>query len=89
MTCQANEEHSEVARLLSQISAEYEAAQRGLTGLAYGISQHEFITMKMENMGKIHNQLQSIVGDAAIVMIAETLNTTQEEANTARSEHRG
>jgi hypothetical protein len=74
--CEANEQRSEVARLLSQISAEYEAAQRGLTGLSYGISQHEFITARMENMGRIHNQLQSIVGDAAIAMIAETLNTT-------------
>ena len=28
---------SEVASLLSRITAEYEAAQRGLTGLAYGL----------------------------------------------------
>lgn len=74
--CKANEQRSEVARLLAQISAEYEAAQQGLTGLSYGISQHEFITARMENMGRIHNQLQSIVGDSAIAMIAEKLNTT-------------
>ena len=71
----ANEQRSEVARLLSQIRAEYEAAQRGLVGLSYGVSQHEFIAAKMENMGRIHVQLQSIVGDAAIAMIAEQLNT--------------
>jgi hypothetical protein len=71
----ANEQRSEVARLLSQISAEYEAAQQGLTGLSYGMSQHEFITARMENMGHLHNQLQSIVGDAAIAMIADRLNT--------------
>jgi hypothetical protein len=65
---------SEVARLLSQISAEYEAAQRGLTGLAYGTSKHEFITTRMENMGHIHSELQSIVGDVAIALIADTLN---------------
>ena len=70
----AGEHGSEVARLLSQISAEYEAAQRGLSGLAYGTSQHEFITTRMEHMGKLHNQLQSIVGDVAIAMIADTLN---------------
>lgn len=52
----AHEQRSEVARLLAQISAEYEAAQRGLTGLAYGTSQHEFITARMENMGQIHVQ---------------------------------
>ena len=68
---------SEVARLLSQISAEYEAAQRGLTGLAYGTSQHEFITARMENMGQLHNQLHSLVGDVAIAMIADQLSTAR------------
>ena len=68
-------QHSEVARLLSQISAEYEAARRGLTGLAYGVSQHEFITARMEHMGQLHTQLQSIVGDKAIALIADQLNT--------------
>jgi hypothetical protein len=70
----AQEHRSEVARLLSQISAEYEAAQRGLTGLAYGISQHEFITARMEQMGQLHGQLQSLVGDTAIAMVVEQLN---------------
>ncbi len=65
---------SEVARLLSQISAEYEAAQRGLTGLAYGTSKHEFITTRMEKMGHLHSELQSIVGDSAIALIVDTLN---------------
>jgi len=68
-------QHSEVARLLSQISAEYEAARRGLTGLAYGVSQHEFITARMEHMGQLHTQLQSIVGDKAIALIADQLST--------------
>jgi hypothetical protein len=71
----AEEHGSEVARLLAQISAEYEAAQRGLTGLAYGTSKHEFITARMENMGQLHSELQSIVGDAAIALIADTLNS--------------
>ena len=71
----AEEHGSEVARLLAQISAEYEAAQRGLTGLAYGTSKHDFITARMENMGQLHSELQSIVGDAAIALIADTLNS--------------
>ena len=71
----AQEQHSEVARLLSQISAEYEAARRGLSGLAYGTSQHDFITARMENMGQLHIELQSIVGDVAIAMIADQLNS--------------
>jgi hypothetical protein len=70
----ANEQRSDVARILAQISAEYEAAQRGLTGLSYGISQHEFITAKMENMGRLHNELENIVGDQAIALIAEQMN---------------
>ena len=72
----ANEQRSEVTRLLSQISAEYEAAQNGMTGLSYGTAKHDFITTRMENMGKIHNQLHDIVGDVAIAMIADELNNT-------------
>lgn len=70
----AHEQRSEVARLLARISDEYEAAQRGLSGLAYGVSQHDFITARMENMGQLHSQLQTIVGDVAIAMIADQLN---------------
>lgn len=75
MMLEAQEQRSEVARLLSQISAEYEAAQRGLSGISYGMSQHEFITARMENMGQLHNQLQSLVGDDAIAMIADKLGS--------------
>lgn len=71
---EAEIQRSEVARLLNQISAEYEAAQRGLSGLAAGVSQHEFITRKMENMGQYHQELQELVGETpAIAMIAERL----------------
>jgi len=72
----AEEQRSEVAQLLSQISEEYEAAQRGLSGLSSGSSRHDFITARMENMGRIHTQLHSIVGDAAIAMIADQLNSS-------------
>ena len=68
------ESRSEVARLLSQISAEYEAAQRGLTGLSYGTSQHEFITVRMENIGQLHSQLHTLIGDEAIKLIATHLD---------------
>ncbi len=72
----ANGQQSEVARLLSQISSEYEAAQRGMSGLAYGNARHDFITARMETMGQIHTQLQALVGDGAIAMIAEQLDNT-------------
>ena len=70
----AEEQRSEVAQLLAQISAEYEAAQQGLSGLSMGTSRHDFITARMENMGRIHTQLHSLVGDVAIAMIADQLN---------------
>lgn len=69
-----NENRSEVAQLLSQITDEYEAALRGLSGIAYGTSQHDFITAKMENMGQLHQQLQTLVGDNAISLIADRLS---------------
>ena len=70
----ANEQRSEVRRILAQISEEYESAQRGMSGLSYGSSQHDFITARMGNIGNLHAQLQSLVGDIAIEMIAEQLN---------------
>ncbi len=75
----AEKRGSEVARLLERISAEYEAAQRGLTGFAYGTSKHAFITARMENMGQLHGELESIVGgDEAIALIADTLSKIPE-----------
>ncbi len=68
------EQGSEVARLLSQISMEYEAAQRGMGGLSSGMSKHEFITVRMERMGRLYNQLQTIAGDTAIALVADTLS---------------
>jgi hypothetical protein len=69
----AQEHSSEVAHLLLQISIEYEAAQRGLKGFTYGASQHEFITARMKNMGQLHTQLQTLVGDVAMTMIVDQL----------------
>ena len=66
---------SEVARLMEQISLEYQAAQRGLSGLAYGIAQHQFITARMENMCDIHEELQELIGrQEATKLVAEALD---------------
>lgn len=71
----ANEQRSEVARLLSQISDEYEAGQRGLSGLASGASQHAFITARMENIGRCQQRLQGLVGhQQALALVAQQLN---------------
>ncbi len=69
-----SEHGSEVARLLAQISAEYEAARRGMSDFACGSSKHDFISARMEHMGRLHRQLQSIVGESAIALIADTIN---------------
>jgi len=70
----APENRSEVARLRQRIAQEYEAAIRGLTGLAYGTAKHEFITKRMEQMGVCHETLKHLVGEQeATRMLAETL----------------
>ncbi len=43
-----NTNGSDVTRVRQQIDAEREAAERGLFGLAYGVSRHDFITRRME-----------------------------------------
>jgi len=58
-----NGQKSEVARLLQQISLEYEAATRGLTGLSAGSAKHSFITAKLEQIGAYHEQLVNLVGE--------------------------
>jgi len=57
---------SEVAALLERIRLEYEAAQRGLTGLSCGEAQHDFIA------ANTHKELAALVGDEqeAIQLIA-------------------
>lgn len=65
---------SEVARLMQQIAAEYMAAQAGLSGLASGTSQHAFITARLENIGRCHEQVSTLVGsEQAARLLAETL----------------
>ena len=57
------ENKSEVARIKRQIELEYEAAQRALYGFAAGAGKHEFITARMEKMGRCHERLVSLVGE--------------------------
>jgi len=73
MMLETQKQRSDVARILAQISAEYGAAVQGVTGLSSGTARHDFISQKMENMGKLHTQLHELVGDRAIAMVAEQL----------------
>ena len=70
---------SEVARLLNQIETEYLAAQRGLTGYAES-AKHRSITASMENFEKLHEDLRDIVGEDAMKLVAERLNTLPEQS---------
>ena len=68
---------SDVARLLNQIEDEYLAAQRGLTGFAASAT-HAAITTRMENIGRLHEDLRAIVGDDAIRLLAERIKALPE-----------
>lgn len=70
-------QHSEVAHLLTQINAEYEAARRGLSAISSGTSRHLFITQKMENMGRYQQQLQNLIGETpAMELIVKQLDAS-------------
>ena len=72
---------SEVARLMQQIELEYEAAQRGLYGFAAGAAKHEFINARVENIGRYHEQLKTLVGEhEATKALAEALEQAGNEA---------
>ena len=68
------ENKSEVARLMEQIKAEHESAQRGLTGIAEGTAKHLFINAHMERMWALKDELGKEVSDAeALMMICRVL----------------
>jgi hypothetical protein len=77
----ALESKSEVARIMQQIELEYEAAQRGMYGFAAGTAKHEFITARMENMGRCHEKLIALVGEReATKALAQALEQAGNEA---------
>jgi hypothetical protein len=83
------ETKSEVARLLAQISSEYEAARQGLSGLAQGIGQHRFITKRMEQIAELHSQLRNLVGDEAMRLINHELDNNAPREERTRDQEPG
>jgi hypothetical protein len=76
-----NKQKSQVAQLLQQISLEYEAATRGLTGLSAGCAKHSFITARLEQIGAYHEQLVSMVGEVqATQLVIELAELKQEDS---------
>ena len=79
------ESKSEVARIMRQIELEYEAAQRLMYGFAAGTAKHEFITARMENMGRCHEQLVTLVGEKeATRALAQALEQAGNEASSEK-----
>ena len=76
-----HENQSEVARIKRQIELEYEAAQRAMYGFAAGAGKHAFITARMENMGRCHEQLVTLVGEQeAVKALAQALEHAGNES---------
>ena len=74
---------SEVAQIRQRILQEYESAQRGLSGLASGVSRHDFITARMEHLAELHAELVKQVGEKeAVSIVANTIWTPQDQHTT-------
>ena len=72
---------SEVASLMQRIDLEREAAQQGLTGLAYGTARHDFITARMERGAERILLLiqEGELAEAIALMETETWGAEREE----------
>ncbi len=72
---------SEVASLMQRIDLEREAAQQGLTGLAYGTARHDFITARMERGAERILLLiqEGKLAEAIALMETETWSVDREE----------
>ncbi len=73
------ENKSEVARLLAQITAQYEAAKAALNGPAV-TARHDFITKRMEIIGESFEELTVATGskEEAMVIMAKVLDMLPE-----------
>lgn len=65
---------SEIVRLRHCLRDEYEAAQRGLTGLAQGTVTHTFITACIERMQQYQEEVITLVGvERGMHLVVEVL----------------
>lgn len=76
---------SEVARLRQQIDLEFEAMQRGLTGLALGTARHSFINARIERVHGYQCELAQLVGESkATQIVCEHYNAAMEGNESAQ-----
>jgi hypothetical protein len=87
----SEEKHlSEVARLKKQIEAEYEAAQRGLSGLAAGYSRHAFIEARLRQLGAYRLELGRLIGsEQATALVMETLEQVNSRLAEGQQQEKG
>lgn len=64
---------SEVARIRAQIEAEYQAAKLAMEGPRFGTARHDFINARQERIGILQQELEQLVGNQAVVLVAQTL----------------
>jgi len=60
---------------MAQISAEHEAAQRGLAGIAEGTVKHRFLHAHMDRVWALRGELASKIGneDQATAMVCKVM----------------
>ena len=69
---QEQNNRSEVARLIDQIRAAFEAANTGMYGFAAGTARHKFIASKTDRAGELGTRLEQYVGhDAAWQIVGD------------------
>jgi len=71
---------SEVAQLLRRIDEECQAAQRALTGLSSGTARHDFINIRTQNIQRVHERLEELVGPGeAIALVVNAIDAPQNQ----------
>ncbi len=81
---------SEVAQLRRQIELEFEAMQRGMTGLAMGVARHEFIRKRMDQVGSYQSRLAEQIGkqEAAQIVARLYVKVVEQETGSENSSPR-
>lgn len=69
---------SEIARIRAQIEAEYQAAKLAMEGPRFGTARHDFINARQERIGVLQQELEQLVSNQAVVLVAQTLQALPE-----------
>lgn len=71
--------NSEIGQALRRIEEECRAATWSLHGMAMGAARHEFITKRLENIGRCSEQLRELVGEnEAMALVVQAMEQADE-----------